>query len=75
MNVSSLSAYSKYAEAKNSSKVLNSSTADDYPIGPDNPAKVLNETWTAYWDDQAGAIYYYNTITGEATWIPPESIN
>jgi hypothetical protein len=42
------------------------------PIGPDNPAMDLNETWSAYWDDAAGAVYYYNHQTGEATWIPPE---
>lgn len=44
----------------------------DEPVGPDNPVKELNETWTACWDDEAGAIYYYNKITGEATWIPPD---
>lgn len=42
------------------------------PVGPDNPARQLNETWTAYWDDEASSIYYYNQITGEATWMPPE---
>jgi len=41
-------------------------TAPD--VGPDNPIKQLNETWSACWDDQAGAVYYYNNITGEATW-------
>ena len=32
---------------------------------------MLNDTWSACWDDQAGAVYYYNNITGEATWINP----
>ena len=44
----------------------------DEPVGPDNPVKSLNDTWTACWDNEAGAIYYYNQISGEATWIPPE---
>lgn len=43
----------------------------DKPVGPDNPEKQIDEVWTAYWDDEAGAVYYYNIITGEATWIPP----
>ena len=40
----------------------------------DNPVKEINDTWTACWDKEAGAIYYYNQITGEATWIPPDNI-
>lgn len=44
----------------------------DEPVGPDNPVKAINETWSACWDKEAGAIYYYNQITGEATWLPPE---
>lgn len=44
------------------------------PVGPDNPVKALDESgiWSACWDDNAEAIYYYNNETGEATWIPPE---
>mmetsp|Transcript_9003 Transcript_9003/g.13537 ORF Transcript_9003/g.13537 Transcript_9003/m.13537 type:complete len:238 (+) Transcript_9003:124-837(+) len=49
-------------------------TVADAPLGPNNPAKEINETWSAYWDDEAGAVYYYNKITGEATWIPPDGI-
>jgi hypothetical protein len=45
--------------------------APEVPLGPDNPSKDLNETWSAHWDDEAGAVYYYNKITGEATWISP----
>ena len=41
------------------------------PIGPDNPSKQLDPTWSGHWDGEAGAVYYYNQITGEATWIPP----
>lgn len=44
----------------------------DEPLGPDNLTKQLNETWTACWDKEAGATYYYNAVTGEATWLPPD---
>ena len=44
----------------------------DEPLGPDNPVKLLNDTWSACWDKEAGAIYYYNNISGEATWLKPE---
>jgi hypothetical protein len=46
----------------------------EVPLGPDNPFKELNQEWTACWDDQAGAIYYYNKVSGEATWIAPNLI-
>lgn len=42
------------------------------PIGPENPVIDLNEVWSAYWDDAAGAVYYYNHDTREATWIYPD---
>jgi hypothetical protein len=42
-----------------------------YGVGPDNPSRQLDDTWAAYWDDEAGAVYYYNGVTGEASWIPP----
>jgi hypothetical protein len=41
------------------------------PLGPDNPVRDLNEYWQACWDSEAGAVYYYNHETGEATWIHP----
>lgn len=28
--------------------------------------------WSACWDEEAEAVYYYNNYTGEATWIPPD---
>eukprot|EP01031_Cornospumella_fuschlensis_P039937 gene39937-48639_t len=43
----------------------------DEPVGPDNLYVQMNETWTKCWDNEAGAVYYYNNITGEATWIQP----
>lgn len=48
--------------------------AVDAPVGPDNPMKPLSDSWNACWDDEAGAVYYYNHITGEATWILPDDI-
>lgn len=44
----------------------------DEPVGPDNLYVQMNETWTKCWDNEAGAVYYYNNITGEATWIQPQ---
>ena len=43
----------------------------DVPVGPDNPIKELNHIWSACWDGEASAVYYYNQETGEATWIQP----
>lgn len=42
------------------------------PLGPDNPYRDIDETWTACWDNEASAVYYYNKQSGEATWLPPE---
>lgn len=44
----------------------------EVPVGPDNPYQALNDTWTKCWDSEAGAIYYYNNVTGEATWVQPD---
>jgi len=44
----------------------------ELPLGPDNKYKKLNDEWSAYYDDEAGAVYYYNEISGEATWIKPK---
>jgi hypothetical protein len=40
-------------------------------VGPDNPVVQIRENWSACWDGEAGAVYYYNHISGEATWLPP----
>lgn len=47
---------------------------DDSPVGPDNPMKTLSATWSACWDDEAGAVYYYNHTSGEATWVLPDDL-
>jgi hypothetical protein len=36
-----------------------------------NPVVDLDDTWSSCWDAEVGAVYYYNKLTGEATWIPP----
>ena len=43
-------------------------------VGPDNPIQPYDAAgiWSACWDEEASAIYYYNNSNGEATWIPPE---
>ena len=30
-----------------------------------------NYSWAEYWDEEVGANYYYNTVTGEASWVRP----
>jgi hypothetical protein len=44
----------------------------ELPVGPDNPYQQLNDIWYKCWDKEAGAVYYYNQQTGEATWIQPD---
>ena len=46
---------------------------DESPVGPDNPVKAYDAAgiWSACWDEEAEAVYYYNNENGEATWIPP----
>ena len=44
-------------------------------VGPDLPEKDIGDgTWRACWDFEASSVYYYNTITGEATWTLPEEL-
>ena len=47
--------------------------------GPDHPVvpyttdpKTGTIVWAQCWDDEAGAVYYFNNATGEASWLPPE---
>jgi len=49
-----------------------SSHLDVTDVGPSKPSKDLDDIWSACWDDEAGAVYYYNKNTGEATWLPPK---
>ncbi len=48
------------------------SSSEEVPVGPDNPYQPINDTWTKCWDKEAGAVYYYNIVSGEATWIMPD---
>lgn len=43
-------------------------------VGPDNPVKAINDTWSECWDEEVQGIYYYNKLSGEATWLPPEEL-
>jgi hypothetical protein len=40
-------------------------------VGPTNPVVEIDDVWSACWDDEAGATYYYNRDSGEATWVMP----
>ena len=41
-------------------------------VGPENPVVPYNANISQCWDDEAGAVYYYNHTSGEASWLPPE---
>ena len=41
----------------------------------DSPKPVDGSPWLEYWDDEAGARYWYNTRTGEASWEKPASLS
>ena len=48
---------------------------EEIQVGPDNPVKDLGDgTWSACWDESASAVYYYNNVTGEASWIKPVEV-
>ena len=59
------------AMARGGALVVGHPTVD---VGPNNPIKELSAVWCACWDDEAGATYYYNRETGEATWIIPDDV-
>ncbi len=44
----------------------------DHGGDEDNDTPVDGDGWVECWDDVMEAIYYYNTITGEASWIHPD---
>lgn len=35
---------------------------------------LLDDLWVEYWDEEVEAIYYYNQLTGEASWVNPDSV-
>jgi len=37
----------------------------------ENPVVTLTNEWCVCFDESAAALYYYSSITGEATWIQP----
>jgi spore germination cell wall hydrolase CwlJ-like protein len=32
---------------------------------------MLSPEWTQHWDEEVGSHYYFNSTTGEATWVQP----
>jgi len=40
-------------------------------VGPAQPEKDIGGGWRACWDFSAESVYYFNTESGEATWIAP----
>ena len=48
------------AKAENSSKDSRSQN-DEHAV-----------EWEKHWDDAVGAEYYFNPMTGEASWLPPK---
>lgn len=46
-------------------------TWDVSQVSEENNVVQLNDTWSACWDAEARAVYYYNHFTGEASWVPP----
>lgn len=45
----------------------------DSTVGPENPVVPYNANVSQCWDDEVGAVYYYNHSSGEASWLPPDS--
>ncbi len=56
------------ALAHQSSEASGNSTNQDKMTDNDQSKK-----WVEYWDEEVGASYYYNIITGEASWVGPDS--
>ena len=34
----------------------------------------ITKSWVEYWDEEVGANYYYNIVTGEACWVVPNEL-
>ncbi|CAM9478536.1 unnamed protein product [Ectocarpus sp. 13 AM-2016] len=39
---------------------------------PDAPPSPSCKEWGEFWDEEVGASYYYNSVTGEALWVRPD---
>jgi hypothetical protein len=46
-------------------------SAPPLPPGPPPDDEAINDGWQPIWDEQYGAYYFYNSITGETTWTNP----
>ena len=52
----------------------NNLAADASNSSAESTAGSSNSPWITCFDEEVGAHYYYNELTGEATWIPPENV-
>lgn len=66
----------RYVDVANvpSLRVVDLISGTNDSVGPDNPVKQINDTWSECWDDEVQGIYYYNKLSGEATWLPPDEL-
>lgn len=44
----------------------------DTLVEPDAPSTPSTKEWGEFWDEEVGASYYYNSVTGEALWVRPD---
>ncbi len=62
-----------YAAEEDAGSVLTAQTAGpENPVVPYTTDEAGTIVWAQCWDDEAGAVYYFNNLTGEASWLPPE---
>lgn len=62
-----------YDNIINSSMSKSDDVSTELIVGPENPVVPYNANVSQCWDDEAGAVYYYNHSSGEASWLPPEA--
>ena len=60
---------------KEDSTTINVNANETKQILEENNDQATLSGWSAVWDDNAQAYYYWNTITNETTWENPNNIN
>ncbi|RIA99576.1 hypothetical protein C1645_278459 [Glomus cerebriforme] len=55
------------------SNIVNTNEIEQISVENNDPSMVSH--WSAVWDDNAQAYYYWNTVTNETTWENPENKN
>lgn len=63
-------------EETNRQKINNDPPMMNERADIDSNNNVINQSnqehqWVEYWDEEVGANYYYNVVTGEASWVCP----